>query len=135
MASGLGLVAAQRHRAPASLRGGRAIVEARRAGLRRADAHAPRLLLDADEAARSAAQARIYSDLGFILLGLIVEDVITSGESASRAIVAVQEAGGEVLGVLAVVDREEGGRKALESRGLNVTALIGARALDLKEQT
>jgi len=56
----------------------------------------------------------------------IVEDVITTGSSALRAVDAVRAAGGEVLGVLALVDREEGGREALEGRGLSVTSLVTA---------
>jgi orotate phosphoribosyltransferase len=56
----------------------------------------------------------------------IVEDVITSGGSASRAADAVKAAGGEVLGVLALVDREEGGREALERSGLQVVSLVTA---------
>lgn len=63
---------------------------------------------------------------------VIVEDVITTGSSAHRAISAVESAGGRVLGVLAVVDREEGGRAALERDGRQVVALIGAAELDLK---
>ncbi len=55
---------------------------------------------------------------------VIAEDVITTGGSAQRAIEAVQGAGGTVLGVLAVVDREEGGRDALERAGLAVRALV-----------
>ena len=43
----------------------------------------------------------------------VVEDVITTGGSALQAIAAVREAGAVVLGVLAVVDREEGGREAI----------------------
>ena len=63
---------------------------------------------------------------------VIVEDVITTGSSAQRAISAVESAGGRVLGVLAVVDREEGGRAALERDGRQVVALIGAGELGLK---
>jgi orotate phosphoribosyltransferase len=63
---------------------------------------------------------------------VIVEDVITTGGSAQRAIAAVEAAGGRVLGVLAVVDREEGGRAALEGGGLEVVALIRAGELGLK---
>jgi orotate phosphoribosyltransferase len=55
---------------------------------------------------------------------VVVEDVITSGGSALRAIRAVSAAGGQVLGVLAVVDREEGGRQALEAEGFGVIALV-----------
>lgn len=56
----------------------------------------------------------------------VVEDVITTGGSALRAIEAVQAAGGTVSGVLAVVDREEGGREVLESAGVPVITLTTA---------
>ena len=56
----------------------------------------------------------------------IVEDVITTGGSALRATEAVRVAGGEIAGVLALVDREEGGREALEAAGLRVHALTTA---------
>ena len=46
---------------------------------------------------------------------VVIEDVITTGGSARKAIAAVRDAGARVLGVLAVVDREEGGREALEA--------------------
>jgi orotate phosphoribosyltransferase len=63
---------------------------------------------------------------------VIVEDVITSGDSARRAAAAVEQAGGEVLGILAVVDREEGGRTALEAEGRQVVTLTTASALGLR---
>ena len=53
----------------------------------------------------------------------IVEDVITTGGSAAKAITAVRNAGGIVAGVLAVVDRNEGGREAVEQLGVPVIAL------------
>ena len=56
----------------------------------------------------------------------VIEDVITTGASALRAADAVRAAGGEVAGVLALVDREEGGREALEDAGLRVLALARA---------
>jgi orotate phosphoribosyltransferase len=63
---------------------------------------------------------------------VVVEDVITSGESAGSAIAALQRAGGSVLGVLAVVDREERGRRALEAEGHSVVTLVTARELGLE---
>jgi orotate phosphoribosyltransferase len=63
---------------------------------------------------------------------VIVEDVITTGRSAQEAIAAVLAEGGRVLGVLAVVDREEGGRTALERAGYEVDALLTASDLGLK---
>ncbi|MBY0490201.1 MAG: orotate phosphoribosyltransferase [Gemmatimonadaceae bacterium] len=60
---------------------------------------------------------------------VIVEDVITTGGSALKAVEAVRNAGGEILGVLALVDRQEGGREALEAAGLRVLALVTAADL------
>jgi len=60
---------------------------------------------------------------------VVVEDVITTGDSALRAARAVTEAGGRVLGVLAVVDREEGGRATIEAAGYPVLALALASEL------
>lgn len=60
---------------------------------------------------------------------VVVEDVITTGGSALKAVDAVRAAGGEVLGVLALVDREEGGREALEAAGLSVVSLVTATQL------
>jgi orotate phosphoribosyltransferase len=62
---------------------------------------------------------------------VIIEDVITTGGSAEKAVSALVSAGGIVLGVLAVVDREEGGREALERAGRRVVALTTARELSL----
>lgn len=63
---------------------------------------------------------------------VIVEDVITTGQSAHEAILAVEHEAGRVLGVLAVVDREEGGRSVLERAGYEVEALVTATDLGLK---
>jgi orotate phosphoribosyltransferase len=62
----------------------------------------------------------------------VIEDVITTGGSALRAAEAIRAAGGSVSGVLALVDREEGGREALENAGLPVISL--ARASEIVER-
>lgn len=54
---------------------------------------------------------------------VIIEDVITTGKSAIQAIDSVENAGGRILGVLALVDREDGGRDAIRSRGFDVASL------------
>jgi orotate phosphoribosyltransferase len=54
---------------------------------------------------------------------LVVEDSMTSGASALQAVAAVREHGCHVLGVLTLVDREEGGRELLAADGL---ALLSA---------
>lgn len=55
---------------------------------------------------------------------VVVEDVVTSGKSALQACDAVESEGGTVLAVLALVDRESGGRQAIEARGYPVHALF-----------
>ena len=60
---------------------------------------------------------------------VVIEDVITTGGSALRAIEAVHAEGGTISGVLAVVDRQEGGREKLESSGIPVIALVTARQI------
>jgi orotate phosphoribosyltransferase len=60
---------------------------------------------------------------------VVVEDVITTGGSALKAVDAIRAAGGDILGVLALVDREEGGREAIEAAGLKVISLVTATDL------
>jgi orotate phosphoribosyltransferase len=60
---------------------------------------------------------------------VVIEDVITTGGSALKAAESVRSAGGQVLGVLALVDREEGGREALAAAGLETLSMVGASEL------
>ena len=53
---------------------------------------------------------------------VVIEDVITSGGSALQAIDSIQREGGIVLGLLAIVDREQGGRQTIESNGIEVVS-------------
>jgi orotate phosphoribosyltransferase len=62
---------------------------------------------------------------------VVIEDAITTGGSAQKAIDAVEAGGGRVVGVLAVVDREEGGKAVLEAGGREVVALMTAKELGL----
>lgn len=54
---------------------------------------------------------------------VVLEDVITTGGSALRAAEAIQRAGATVSGILALVDREEGGRGVLEAQDFQVVCL------------
>ncbi|NNG15283.1 MAG: orotate phosphoribosyltransferase, partial [Gemmatimonadales bacterium] len=60
---------------------------------------------------------------------VVVEDVITTGNSARRAIAVVEEAGASVLGVLGVVDRLGGGRESLEADGRTVVVVTTSNDL------
>lgn len=55
---------------------------------------------------------------------VVIEDVITSGGSALKACEAVKAEGGEVLAVLSLIDRESGGREALEDAGYEVFSVF-----------
>jgi len=56
---------------------------------------------------------------------LIVDDVITTGGSILKACDILQEdTGAKVVGAMAIIDREEGGREVLEMAGLRVWSLF-----------
>ncbi|MFO8055735.1 MAG: orotate phosphoribosyltransferase [bacterium] len=60
---------------------------------------------------------------------LIVEDVITTGGSALKAVDAARDAGAKVSAVLAIVDREEGGSEAITAEVQAVESLFTASEL------
>jgi orotate phosphoribosyltransferase len=62
---------------------------------------------------------------------LVVEDTSTTGNSALTAVRAVQEAGGEVVGVATVVDRATGAAEAIEAEGLPYRSVLGLADLGL----
>jgi len=92
----------------------------------RASAEAPPLIqgFSVRKAAKDhGTRRRIEGNLSPGDSAVVVEDVITSGNSALSAIEAVRAEGGVVLGVLAVVDREQGGRQGIEATGVEVVVL------------
>jgi len=54
----------------------------------------------------------------------IVEDVITTGGSTLKAIDTARGFGLDIAGVVALVDRQEGGKERIESLGFHVVALV-----------
>jgi orotate phosphoribosyltransferase len=58
---------------------------------------------------------------------VIVEDVVTSGGSALQAVEAAAAFGLKIDTIMAVVDRLEGGRQAIEARGLKLHTLFTVR--------
>jgi len=55
---------------------------------------------------------------------IVVEDVITTGASTISAIERIKEAGLEIELVVAIFDRCEGGREAIEALGYEVRSLL-----------
>lgn len=58
---------------------------------------------------------------------VIVEDVVTSGGSALLAVEAARQFGLKVQRILAIIDRLEGGRQAIEAVGLPLQTLLTVR--------
>ena len=63
-------------------------------------------------------------------LVLVLEDVVTSGASAIEAASVLAESGCRVAQILAVIDREEGGREAARDAGYVLNALFTRSELE-----
>lgn len=57
---------------------------------------------------------------------VVVEDVTTTGDSALKAATAVRQAGGEVVRVLTLIDRQEGADETMAREALPFSALFTA---------
>ncbi|MBL7050253.1 MAG: orotate phosphoribosyltransferase [Nitrospira sp.] len=55
---------------------------------------------------------------------LITEDVVTTGGSTIKAIERARKSGLNVLGVVVLIDRQEGGKEAVEALGVPVETLL-----------
>ncbi len=60
---------------------------------------------------------------------VVVEDVITTGGSTLQALDRIEEGGLVVDSVIAIFDREEGGKAAIEERGYKVHVIISRKDL------
>jgi orotate phosphoribosyltransferase len=60
---------------------------------------------------------------------VLLEDVCTTGGTLITAAQRVRDAGLEIAGVLAVLDREEGGREKLKEAGLELDAIFTRKEL------
>jgi orotate phosphoribosyltransferase len=54
----------------------------------------------------------------------IVDDVITTGKSTIEAVGRAQEAGLQIVKVISLIDRQEGGREAIEALGFPFAAIV-----------
>ncbi|MFY9269284.1 MAG: orotate phosphoribosyltransferase [Candidatus Manganitrophaceae bacterium] len=68
-------------------------------------------------------QGYIEGSVGRETKVVVVDDVLTSGRATERTIRILQEAGCDVVKVIALVDRKEGGREHLEKLGFEVESL------------
>jgi orotate phosphoribosyltransferase len=63
---------------------------------------------------------------------LVVEDTSTTGGSVMTAVDAVREAGGEVVGVAVIVDRDTGAKERIEAAGVPYRYAFGLADLGLE---
>jgi orotate phosphoribosyltransferase len=64
---------------------------------------------------------------GVLKLGervLLLDDLVSTGDSALKTVRAVREAGGVVEDVVVLIDREQGGRELLAEEGVRLHALL-----------
>jgi orotate phosphoribosyltransferase len=66
---------------------------------------------------------------------VIVEDVVTTGGSSLAAIQKAEAHGLKVRGVMAIIDRLEGGREMLAARGYSLQTLLTISDFGLKNTT
>lgn len=57
----------------------------------------------------------------------LLEDVVTTGGSSLKALEVLRAAGCEVAGIVALVDRLEGGREAIEAAGVQLITIATRR--------
>lgn len=55
---------------------------------------------------------------------VLLEDVVTTGQTLAKAIDTLEQAGFVVLDVLTLVDRGEGGRKTLANKGYDLKTIV-----------
>lgn len=80
-------------------------------------------------AKRHGTGERIEGGLPTSAACIVVEDAMTSGESALEAIEVIEQYGASVVGVLTLVDREEGARARLERAGYPLISIYSGPEL------
>jgi len=66
---------------------------------------------------------------------LLVEDICTSGGQAIEACRVLRDAGADVVGIVVTIERQEGGREAIEQAGYPCAALFTTSDLGVKIPT
>ena len=66
---------------------------------------------------------------------LIVEDIVTTGGASIAAVDRLRAAGATVVGVVAVVDRQQGGAESIAAEGVSFEALYTVAQLGIGEES
>jgi orotate phosphoribosyltransferase len=62
-------------------------------------------------------------------MAVVIEDLVTSGDSILQAITALRNVGLPVRDAVVLIDREQGGREALQAQGYSLHAVMTLRQL------
>lgn len=84
------------------------------------------------EPKKHGTQKWIEGDVGHVKNVVVIDDVITTGGSTITAIEHLRESGLKVIRAVVVVDREEGGREAIEKTGVEVISLFKRSDFDAR---
>jgi orotate phosphoribosyltransferase len=91
----------------------------------------PMLIVRVEKAKEYGTARQIEGTLAAGEKVVLVEDVVTTGGAALGAVESLRQAGAEVVGVLVVVDREQGGAAAFAAAGVPYQALFTKTELGL----
>ena len=65
---------------------------------------------------------------------MVLEDVVTTGQSAMKAVERLREAGYKVEEVISLVDRKQGGAELYAAKGLKFRTLFSIEELQARYQ-
>ena len=91
----------------------------------------PSLIVRTDQAKGYGTARQVEGSLAAGDRVVLVEDVVTTGGAALAAVDVLRDAGVQVVGAMAVVDREEGGAAAFAAQGVPFSALFTKSELGL----
>ena len=79
------------------------------------------------ELARLQERVVVTDDVGHRVGHVIVDDVVTTGESTLTAIAAAKEAALQIVKIVVLVDRLEGGTESLQATGLPYESIFSLK--------
>jgi len=76
----------------------------------------------------------VRGDLEGVHRVIVIDDVITTGQSTIFAINRLRNLGIEIVGALVLIDRDEGGRENIERKGVGVVSFFNKTDFDIKRR-